>query len=201
MLRCSQQNNDAIILNFDLMVLFPLLLLSLYKTKQMMYEQGLSWVVCFHDVLMFKLKIQLFFFFFVKAKWRYLVCVVTFQVVRWSKNSSSLQLHVWKHSHREPWVVSYRLAHLSSFMTSLSCFALCCVCILLWPLTCVDSVLCCFSVVFDSGRCNLPHGHQFGTAPSRGRQRAELIPLKYCYIDFSSFCFLSSASDCQFINF
>lgn len=41
---------------------------------------------------------------------------------------------------------------------------------------CVDLVLCCVPVVFDSGRCYLPHGHQLSTAPSRGRQRAELIP-------------------------
>lgn len=31
-------------------------------------------------------------------------------------------------------------------------------------------------MVFDSGRSNLPHGHQFSTAPSRGRKRAELNP-------------------------
>lgn len=37
-------------------------------------------------------------------------------------------------------------------------------------------MLCCVPVVFDSGRCNLPHGHQFSTAPSRGRKRAELTP-------------------------
>ena len=48
---------------------------------------------------------------------------------------------------------------------------------------CVDSVLVCavFPVVFDSGRCSVPHGHQFGTAPSRGRQRAELIPIHFKY--------------------
>lgn len=58
-----------------------------------------------------------------------------------------------------------------------------------------DSVLtwCCavVPVVFDSGRCNLPHGHQFSTAPSRGRKRAELIPtevlVSYLWLVLSPF--------------
>lgn len=56
---------------------------------------------------------------------------------------------------------------------------LCWLCCVQWQ--CVDLVLCCVPVVFDSGRCNLPHGHQFSTAPSRGRKRAELIPTEVLF--------------------
>lgn len=41
--------------------------------------------------------------------------------------------------------------------------------------------LCCVPVVFDSGRCGVPHGHQFSTNPTRGRQRAELISIHFKY--------------------
>lgn len=41
--------------------------------------------------------------------------------------------------------------------------------------------LCCVPVVFDSGRCSVPHGHQFSTDPTRGRQRAELISIHFKY--------------------
>lgn len=74
------------------------------------------------------------------------------------------------------------LSCLSSFTIFLSCLtAPCCVQWLVLTLCCiqyqcVDLVLYCVSVVFDLGRCNLSHGHQFSTAPSRGRHRAELIP-------------------------
>jgi len=54
-------------------------------------------------------------------------------------------------------------------------------CIRLCSVTCVDSMLCCVPVVFDSGRCNLPHGLQLSTAPSRGRPRAELIPTEVLF--------------------
>ena len=44
------------------------------------------------------------------------------------------------------------------------------------PAMCADLLPpCCVPVVFDSGRCYLPHGVQFGTTPSRGGGRAELI--------------------------
>lgn len=36
------------------------------------------------------------------------------------------------------------------------------------------AVPCCVSVVFDSRRRSIPHGHKFHTVPTRGRQRAEL---------------------------
>ena len=88
-----------------------------------------------------------------------------------------------------PGLCSCPSARLSSFTISLCC----CVCLAVFSDLCwlcaassdsvcwLGAVLCCVPVVFDSGRCNLPHGHQLSTAPSRGRQRAELIPTEVLF--------------------
>ncbi|MEQ2281932.1 hypothetical protein AMECASPLE_035368 [Ameca splendens] len=66
----------------------------------------------------------------------------------------------------------------------------------LCPALCPVTVCCCVPVVFDTGRCHLPHAHQFGTAPSRGRQRAELIPTEWMYIvPLVLFLMMSGAQD------
>lgn len=138
-----------------------------------------------------------------KKQEQHFACPLTFRPVSRSETVSRFQ----KHPLRGPGSRILSLGSSELFLWPLlSCVCWCCLCFLhcavcilchvQWPVLtlcciqwqCVDSVLCCVPVVFDSGRCNLPHGHQFGTAPSRGRQRAELIPTE---VLFSFLCLLS----------
>lgn len=111
----------------------------------------------------------------------------------WNMKTTSQILFVWCFMLRLEFdlsdvsgtVILSRRRVLSYNLFIILCVVLC-VCVPCCAVT-VYSMLCCVPVVFDSWRCYLPHGLQFGPAPIRGRQRAELIPTE---VQFPSLCFI-----------